>query len=213
MQNIFFDFDGTLMDTSEGVYNAFDYVCDHYGIERKGSDFYSRLIGPPLLVSFRDAFCFEEERCHEALRVFRDYYTPKGLYQVKVYDGVPELLKKLSCAGKRIFVATSKPEVFAKELLEKFDLLKYFDFVGGCDVEETRVIKKDIINYVLSENKITDKEDCIMIGDRKFDVLGASEAGIKTLGILWGFGSKEELLEAGAIDIAETPACVADKLL
>ena len=203
--HVLFDFDGTIMDTSEGIYNAFDYVCDHYGMERKGKDFYSRLIGPPLLDSFRTAFKFSPGQCEDALKVYREYYTPKGLYEVKVYDGIPLLLENLKRAGKILAVASSKPECFVNELLERFGLSGYFDFAGGSDLEETRVKKCDVIEYVLGNLGVKDKAVCVMAGDRKFDVQGALEAGISCIGVLWGFGSREELSAAGALFTVSTP--------
>lgn len=212
-KNILFDFDGTLMDTSRGVFNSFDHVCDSFGIERKGAAFYSRLIGPPLMDSFTNAFGFSEEDAKKAMLYYREYYTPKGIFEVEVYEGLPELLQKLKSAGKKLFVATSKPEVFARQLLEHFSLLDYFDFAGGSDLEETRVAKSDVIEYVLAQGGIKDKNDCLMIGDRKFDVEGAKACGLKTLGILWGFGSEEELLSSGAVALAKNPSQLGELLL
>ena len=206
---ILLDFDGTLMDTSEGIYKAFDHVCDHYGMERKGEAFYRRLIGPPLADSFTNAFGFPREKANEVIDVYREYYTPKGLYEVRVYDGLSEMLSCLRKAEKKIAVASSKPEKFIFELLDRFSLSEYFDFVGGSDMAETRVRKSDVIKYVLEGMGVEHKDECLMVGDRKFDVEGAIEAGVVPAGILWGFGSREELLEAGAAFVWETPEDVA----
>ena len=209
-ENIFFDFDGTICDTSDGVFNSFDYVCDYFGLPRLGLKIYKTLIGPPLIESFRGAFGFEEEKAKKAIEVYREYYTPKGLYEAHVYEGIPQLLSKLKEMNKKIFVASSKPELFVNQLLERFSLSKFFDFAGGSDMAETRVQKSEVIEYVLKETRITHKEKCILIGDRKYDVIGAKKAGIETIGALWGFGTREELESYGAIACASLPEDVLD---
>ena len=201
-----FDFDGTLFDTSEGVFNSFDYALKALGEELPGRDFYHRLIGPPLMESFGQIFGFGEEKARLAMKKYREYYTPHGVNELKVYDGVPELLDSLYKAGKKLYVATSKPERYVHELLPRFGLDRYFTFAGGADLEETRVKKAEIIAYVLESGGIADKSDCVMIGDRHYDVDGAKAAGLDCIGITWGFGTAEELLGAGAKAAFDTPA-------
>ncbi len=210
---ILFDFDGTLMDTSEGVYKSFDNVVAHYKLNIS-KDVYSTMIGPPLIESFSKTLKIPESEIQNAMAVYREYYSKQGMFEASVYDGVVELIKKLKASEKKVFVATSKPEIYAKQILEKKGILDLFDFVGGSDLEEkVRVEKVDIVKYVLKENKIKNKEKCILIGDRKFDIAGAHAAGIKCAGILWGFGSRKEFEEYSADFILETPNDVAKFIL
>lgn len=211
--HIFFDFDGTLMDTSEGIYESFDYALKKFGLEPLDHSEYDKMIGPPLVESFKTYFGFDEEKAQKGKDVYREYYTPIGLYQLKVYDGIPELLKKLYDGGKKLYVATSKPERFAKELLEKYNLSKYFTLIAGADIDETRVTKVEIINYALSVSGIEDKSSVLMVGDRLYDAKGAAQAGIDCQGILWGFGSHEELMEAGCIGTTKTPEELGNEIL
>lgn len=203
---ILFDFDGTLMDTSKGVFNSFDKVVAHYGLKVDRA-VYSTMIGPPLKESFSKTLKLPETEIQNAMQVYRNYYAEKGMFEAELYSGVVELIKNLRAAGKKIFVATSKPEVYASQILERKGILELFDFVGGSDLEEkSRVEKCDVVKYVLKSNGISDeKEKCILIGDRHYDVDGAHSAGIKCAGILWGFGTKEEFEECGADFIFESP--------
>ena len=203
---ILFDFDGTLMDTSKGVFNSFDKVVAHYGLKIDRA-VYSTMIGPPLKESFSKTLKLPENEIQNAMQVYRDYYAEKGMFEAELYSGVVELIKNLRAAEKKIFVATSKPEVYAKQILERKGILNLFDFVGGSDLEEkSRVEKCDVVKYVLKSNGISDeKEKCILIGDRHHDVDGAHSAGIKCAGILWGFGTKEEFENCGADFIFEFP--------
>ncbi len=212
-RHIFFDFDGTLFDTSEGVFNSFDHALKSFGMPLPGHDSYHKLIGPPLMVSFTQHFGFSEEKAREAMKKYREYYTPNGVNELKIYEGIPALLERLHNAGKKIYVATSKPEPYVHKLLPRFGIMQYFDFIGGADMEETRVKKVEIINYVLEGAKITDKEDCVMIGDSHFDADGASEAGIDCIGVTWGFGTPQELLSSGAKSLYNNPNSLGDALL
>lgn len=212
-EHIFFDFDGTLMDTSPGIYESFDYALKKFGLEPLGHSEYNKMIGPPLVESFKTYFGFDEEKAHKGKDVYREYYTPIGLYHLNVYDGIPELLKKLYDSGKKLYVATSKPERFAKELLDKYGLSKFFTIIAGADMEETRVTKVEIINYALSTGNINDKSKVLMVGDRLYDAKGAAQAGIDCQGILWGFGSHEELMDAGCIGTSKNPEDLAQEIL
>lgn len=205
---ILFDFDGTVFDTSPGVFNAFDYFLAKYNMEFPREK-YSLMIGPPLKESFVNILKFPPEEADEAMNVYREYYGTKGIFECDVYPGVIKLVEDLHKAGKKVFVATSKPEIYTNQILERKNMTGLFDFVGGSDLEEkTRVEKIDIIKYVLSSNGLDspDKFDKIlMVGDRKYDVIGAHAVGIKCCGILWGFGNRDEFRECGADFICETP--------
>ena len=203
--NLFFDFDGTIMDTSEGIFRSFDYALESFGMEKPGPEVYKTLIGPPLIDSFRNAFGFNEEKARLGVKRYREFYAPKGLYMVSVYEGLESSLSALAESGRNLYVATSKPEIFARELLDKHNLLKYFKMAGGSDTDEKRVKKQDIIRYVMEKCGIASGENCLMIGDRKYDAEGASKAGMDCLGVAWGFAEPGELTESGCIAVAETP--------
>lgn len=207
----FFDFDGTIFDTSEGVFNSLEKVCVHYGLKNTRDDF-SRMIGPPLSESFTRVFRLPESEIQNAIKVYRDYYSNEGMFQCSLYPGVIELIQSLKSRGRKVFIATSKPEIYTKQILEKKGLISFFDFVGGADFEEkVRCEKVDVINYVLSENRLSgQKEKCLMIGDRNYDIKGAHMAGLKATGVLWGFGSREEFEKAGAEFIFENPEEIQD---
>lgn len=213
-EHILFDFDGTLFDSSKGVFKSFAHVAEHYGV-KAGEELFATMIGPPLYESFNRCFHIPQEKIHEAIDVYREYYTQGGLYECTVYDGIPELIQELRRAGKKVYVATSKPEVYARKIIEHKGMTQLFDFIGGSDEEEkVRVNKIDVINYVLETNGLEDKkESVLMIGDRFYDVEGAHQAGIKCMGILWGFGSHEEFIKCGADYIEETPLGVKKSLV
>ncbi|MBO4404928.1 MAG: HAD hydrolase-like protein [Treponema sp.] len=208
-KHILFDFDGTLFDSSAGVFKSFDHVVSHYGLDIDKS-IYSRMIGPPLKESFVSCFHLPESEVPAAINVYREYYEEAGMYECTVYPGIEELLTKLRQLGFKTYVATSKPELYARQIIERKNMSRYFDFIGGSDLEEKyRVNKIDVISYVLETQKLSGKKDeVLMIGDRFYDVQGAHEAGIKCMGILWGFGTREEFKECGADYIEESTASV-----
>lgn len=203
--HILFDLDGTLTDPALGITNSVMYALKYFGIDETDRTLLYKFIGPPLLDSFRDFYGFDEEKSKLAMKKYREYYVPKGLYENKVYDGVENMLANLKSSGKKLYVATSKPEEYAVKILEHFNLLKYFEFCGGSDIEETRARKAEVIKYVLEKCGLSEKKDeCLMVGDRKHDVLGAKEAGLDCMGVLYGYGSRDELREAGAKYIVES---------
>ena len=208
---LLFDLDGTLTDSTEGIVR-----CLEYALERMGFDIpedTNKFLGPPLYRSFAEFCGMNEEQVNEAVRIFRERYSTVGLFENRVYEGVPEMLKRLRDGGKRIMIATSKPEVYAVRIFDRFGLSQFFEIVGGANINGTRNDKDEVIEYVLGQAGITDRSRVLMIGDRKQDVDGAHKTGLKCMGILWGFGSIEELTEAGADFIAETPEKAADMLL
>ena len=145
-----------------------------------------------------------EEDANRAVTYYREYFKPKGIFQNKMYSGVPELLQKLKADGKSVMLATSKPEVFAKDILAHFGIEQYFDFIAGATLDGTRSKKADVIAFALDSLCITEKEKCLMVGDRNQDINGAKLIGIDSLGVLFGYGSLEELQTAGATYIAQT---------
>lgn len=202
--NIFFDLDGTLTDSAEGIINSVEYALKGLGItEYRREELYG-FIGPPLHDSFSEFFGLSEEKCTEGVRLYREYFSVNGIYENRLYNGVRELLEKTKATGRTVVLATSKPQEFAEEILRHFDITKYFDFIAAAEMDGNRNRKEDVINYAL-EISGARREETVMVGDRKFDVLGAKAAGIASIGVLYGFGTEAELTEAGADHIAKTP--------
>lgn len=202
---ILFDLDGTLTDSRAGIVNSIVHALDHYGIQVEDRDTLRPFLGPPLVESFCKYFDFDKEQALEAVSYYREYFSVKGLFENQVYEGVEGLVKNLQDRGYKLFLATSKPEVFARQIMDHFGLSSYFAFIGGATLDEIRLKKADVIRYVLEENQITDMSEVVMIGDRNQDVWGAKQNGIDVIGVLYGYGSREELEEAGADAIAVFP--------
>ena len=200
---IFFDLDGTLTDSAPGIIHSVQYALKKYGIEAEENDLRS-FIGPPLVHSFQERFGFDHDKALEAVAYYREYFTAGGMFENSVYPGVEEMLQKLKEEGLMLAVATSKPEFFSKQILEHFALTRYFDFIGGAAMDETRTTKVEVLSYALRELQV-DPAKAVMIGDRENDMEAASLLGTESIGVLYGYGSKEELANAGAIVFAETP--------
>lgn len=204
MNYIFLDLDGTITDSAEGILNCFEYALNHFGIKVENKADLEQFIGPPLKRSFMEGFGFEEEKANEAVVKYRERFKTIGMYENEVYEGMEQALEYLKEAGKVLIVATSKPEHLAKQILAHFKLDGYFDDIcGSCD-DLNRNEKDEVIRYALEKHDITDLDDVLMVGDRKFDVIGAAKCGLKCMGVLYGFGDREELESAGAAYIAET---------
>ncbi len=210
---ILFDLDGTLTDSGLGITNCVKYALNEMGRAIPSDDELKRFIGPPLVVSFRDYCDMSEEQAREAVRLYRVRYSDVGLFENTVYDGIEQMLKSLSDAGFALAVATSKPEVFARRILEKFELAGFFSFIGGSGLDGTLDTKLEVIEYVLEKLKINDRSKAIMVGDRHYDIDGARAAGISSMGVLFGYGTRDELEEAGADLIAASPHDIADLLI
>ncbi len=200
---IFFDLDGTLTESHTGIINSICYSLDKLGVTGYDRADLYKFIGPPLTDCYKSVFGFSEEKALEALYLYREYYAETGMFQNKVYDGIPQLLDSLKNSGKQLFVATSKPEEMAKEILEHFNLSRYFNGIYGSTLDETRTDKTSVIGYALQEAEITELDKTVMVGDRKFDVIGAAKNGIECIGVLYGYGSREELNAAGAYRLAD----------
>lgn len=208
---LLFDLDGTLTDSAPGIMNCLRHALGIMGYDMPNEP--ERFLGPPLQDSFAKYCGMNEEQVAEAVRLFRERYRDKGLFENSVYEGVPEMLGRLKASGKRLMVATCKADIYAKRILERFGLAGYFEFVGGAELGGARSEKWEVIEYVLGSTGILDRSGVLMIGDRKHDVIGAKKCGISCMGILWGYGSEEELSAAGADYIAKTPSEAADMLL
>lgn len=197
---ILFDLDGTLTDPEEGITRSVQYALNHYGIQERDRKKLIPFIGPPLRESFMKFYGFSWEQAGEAVWVYREYFARQGIFENRVISGAKEMLNELKAAGRKLYVATSKPEIYARQILEHFQMDGAFSFIGGADMEETRVKKADVIRYVLHEAGIPDEEKgrTVMVGDREHDIEGAKENGISSVGVLVGYGSAQELEEAGA---------------
>lgn len=204
-QYVLFDLDGTLTDPGEGITNSVAYALKKYGIEVADRTSLYPFIGPPLHESFQKFYGFSEEESMQAVAYYREYYRDRGIYENEVYEGIPEVLQTLREQGKTLLLATSKPEAFAIQILEHFQLLPYFHVVAGATMDGSRVQKGDVIRYALEAGQISDLSQTVMVGDRRFDIEGAKENGFSAIGVLYGYGDFQELSEAGAKNIIEHP--------
>lgn len=201
---ILFDLDGTLTDSSPGIINSIIYALDKYGISLEDTAVLRKFLGPPLHESFK-AFCgFDENKAMEAVGFYREYFSTKGIFENEVYEGIASLLQSLSERGKRLILATSKPQLFTDKIMEHFDLTQYFECIAGSNMDGTRSKKADVISYALQQCDVTDKSKTVMIGDRAQDIIGAKSVGIDAIGVEYGYGDYEELNDAGANYIVKT---------
>ncbi|MBR4092476.1 MAG: HAD hydrolase-like protein [Oscillospiraceae bacterium] len=201
MKTILFDLDGTLTDSKEGILKSIQYALSCYGIEEDENNL-GMFLGPPAHLAFQEFYGFSEEKSFEITNVFRKRYSEKGIYENHIYDGIKELLEKFYNDCIKLCVATSKPQIYTEKILESFEIRKYFDIVVGSDLEGKFCDKSDIIAKVI-ELSGEDKNDCVMVGDRKYDIIGAKENGIKSIAVLYGYGNREEFVLSGADFIAE----------
>lgn len=208
---ILFDLDGTLTDSAQGIVNSVIYALERMGISYTDQESLHRFIGPPLQTSFRNFYGLSEGQTDEAVRLFREYFSSKGIYENTVYEGIPEMLESLCQAGMMLAVATSKPQVFAERILRRFDLAKYFAVISGADMTGTD--KSTVIRQALSRLGIEPSSRVLMVGDREHDVLGAKDVGIPCMGVLYGYGSEEEFRAVGADHIVRVPTEISDLII
>lgn len=199
---ILFDLDGTLTDSGEGIINCASLALVHFGLPVPTREKMRVFVGPPLDYSFRN-FGVPADRTDEAIAVYRSRYTTVGKFENFPYPGIPELLEKLKADGHRLFVATSKPEAMSVEILTKFGLSGYFEKICGATMDSSRSKKADVIAYLLAQTDVT--ENAVMVGDTAFDVAGAAVHHIPTIGVAWGYGLVQDMIDAGAAGIAHTP--------
>ena len=210
---IAFDLDGTLSDPSRGLIASFVYALKKMGVDYGEPESLKRFIGPPLYDEWQRVFGFTKEEAARALLIFREFYQVYGWWDNEIYDGVPKMLSDLKAAGKKIILATSKPEVFAIKILKMFDIAKYFDFIGGAATDKTRDKKAEVLEYSLNSIGITDRSGVILVGDRMYDAEGAGECGIDSMGVLYGHGTEEEIYSSGFTHYADTVADICAKLI
>lgn len=190
---ILFDLDGTLSDPVVGITKSVQYALEKMGIKEPDLNKLACFIGPPLHVGFAEYYDFDKEETQKAIALFRERFKEKGMFENELYPNIPALLQLLKKKQFILIVATSKPTVFAKQILKYFQIDHYFDFVVGSNLDGTRADKTEIIEYIINKYKEYPRKDFTMIGDRKHDIIGANNTGIKSIGVTYGYGSIEEL--------------------
>ena len=202
---ILFDLDGTLTDPAEGITKAVEAALNHYGITVADRAALHKFIGPPLDESFPEFYGFDAARTAEATEVFRAYFDRQGWRENIPYPGVEDMLRDLRAAGKRLLVATSKPEVFALRIMEHFGLAQYFDHICGAPMDNQEGAKKAaVIRDALRRSGVEDLRTAVMVGDRRHDIDGARQAGLEAVGVLWGYGDLQELEASHPVHIVES---------
>ena len=194
---LLFDLDGTLTDPFEGITRSVEYALNAFGIEVEDRRVLAPFIGPPLVESLTERYGFTMEDAVAAVAKYREYFAVKGLYENELFEGIPELLSDCRKVGYKISMATSKPTHYAKIIAEHFDIARYFDAIHGSSLDGTRITKSSVVAEAVAEEHL-DPTRALMIGDRRHDVEGAGEHGIRTVGVLYGYGSREEHEAAGA---------------
>ena len=214
VKTLLFDLDGTLVDTGEGILASIAHALAKLGDSDKiDANGMRKFIGPPLKPAFMEYCGYDEERALLAVRLFREHYAEIGKSLCTPYPGMHEALAALSAAGCRLFVATSKPTVFAREILSRWKMDHFFADIVGSNLDNTRSKKHEVIEYILDTHGITDKENTVMIGDKAQDLIGARQCGLPALGVTYGFGSVEELSGEPHLALVASPAALADYFL
>ena len=200
---IFFDLDGTLTDSQKGIVNCIKYALESFGINETDESKFQKFLGPPLINSFQKFCGFSKEQAQAALNKYRERFSTIGLFENRVYDGVPEMLQELVNGGHRLVLATSKPLVYAERIMVKYGLRPYFKLLCGAELDGTRDEKAEVIEYAI-EKLGCPRDQIIMVGDRENDILGAKKCGIACCGVRYGYAAPGELEAAGADYIADT---------
>lgn len=201
---VLFDFDGTVFDSAEGITKSVQYALEKMGIEADRNDLMC-FAGPPLDEMFALRYNMSPEQAHKAVEFYRERYTPVGWEECTPFPGMHELMEKLHAKGIKLAVATSKPRHFAQKILEKYDMQDNFDLVCGSELDGTRGQKWEVIEYALSQFGIS-PDEAIMVGDRKYDVIGAKKCGVECIGVRFGYAEPDELEREGAVYVAEDAA-------
>jgi len=205
-QYILFDLDGTLTDPKEGITRCVQYALKHFGIDEPDPNALTHFIGPPLVQSFREFYGFDEQKAKQAVEKYRERFNTIGIFENGAFEGVHEMLDALKKHGKVVALATSKPEVHALRILEKYQLIAFFDCIVGSELDGTRSEKAEVILEVFRRLKLSpeQQQQALMVGDRKFDILGAKACGIHSVGVRFGYAEENELEQAGADYIVDT---------
>lgn len=207
-----FDLDGTLTDSKIGITKSVQYALSRLGIKEPHLDNLTPFIGPPLLNSFRQIYHFSPTQAQQAVEYYREYFTKSGMYENLIYEGIPWLLQAINGQSKKLVVATSKPTVFAEEIIRYFGIEQFFEHVIGSNLDGTRSNKDEIIQHAIGYYSDLPKTDFVMVGDREHDIIGANANGIDSIGVLYGYGSRDELTKARATYVADAVQEVFDIL-
>ena len=198
---VLFDLDGTLTESGPGIMRSLAVAFDSIGAPQLDQATMLRFVGPPLLQSFRDVAGLDEPTSLAALRAYRQYFVEHGMFENSVYPGITDLLQALHNSGRRLAVATSKPLIYARQIIEHFGLAEYFLAICGPELDGVGAVKTLVVADAMTALKVAAGDDVVLVGDRSHDVTGAHANGIGCIGVLWGYGSREELAAADAIAI------------
>lgn len=213
MKTVLFDLDGTLINSKLGITKCTQYALEFFGITEPDADKLECFIGPPLIESFQKYYGFSPDKAKEAVAKYRERYHSVGIYECELYPDVEETLQRLKTAGYRIAMASSKPEVSCKQIMEHFGLSGYFDEIVGATLDGRIDSKISVLREVLRRLATRNLSELCLVGDTRFDALGAKEAGIDCVGVTYGFGSRRELLESGVIEVCNSMKEVGDYLV
>lgn len=210
---ILFDLDGTLTDSGTGIINSVQYALKMMGINEADREKLKRFIGPPLTESFEEMYRMSPNEAWQAVEFYREYFKVKGMFENIVYPGITDLLRKLTEEGRKLWVATSKPTVFSKQIISHFHLDQFFQEIVGSELDGSRMAKKEVIAEILKEYPEIDPSRTVMVGDRKHDVIGARDNHLDSIGVVYGYGTEEELKLSGASQIVTSVPHLAEVLL
>lgn len=212
-QYLLFDLDGTLTDPFEGITKSVRYALNAFGIVDEPLEKLKKFIGPPLKESFMEFYGFSEEDATKAVEKYRERFSVTGIFENRLYDGIPEMLQNLKASGYVLAIASSKPTVFVEQILEHFHIKNDFDNVTGSFLDGRRTKKSEVIEAVVADLGISDRGKALMIGDRYHDVEGAKEAGMDCVGVAFGYGGRQELEAAGAVAVVDSVEALREWLL
>ena len=211
---ILFDLDGTLTESAPGIVRSIQYALRSLGVEGYTEEELEAFVGPPLVPSFINIVGLSQEEAEKALELFRERFSTIGKFENDVFDGIPDLLSNLRKAGAVLGVATSKPEQFVHEILDHFDLTKYFTYIVGATMDEKRTDKADVIAEALRQGGYEEhKDEVIMVGDTQYDIIGAKKNGVSAIGVSYGYGVVHEMRDAGADEIVHSVKALEEMLL
>lgn len=203
--SIAFDLDGTLVDPKEGIVSCLEYALERLEIDSPDQDELAKHIGPPLPVTFATLLKTDDpELIKKAVSIYRERFAVSGIFENSVYPGIPEMLDALRASGLALYVATSKPTNYARKIMTQCGIASSFKQIYGSEMDGTRADKRELLKHLLKHEKLK-PEQLVAVGDRKHDIAGAHELGVRAVGVLWGYGSFEELDEAGADLYVRTP--------
>lgn len=209
---IIFDLDGTLSNSGEGITKSAQYALSKFGIKEETDDL-MHFVGPPLKEEFKNFYNFSDEDATKAVEYYRERYKPIGIYETSLYKGADNMLKRLKDAGKYLAIATSKPQTMAEEVLKYLGIYDFFNKVMGADLIGPRQSKQSVLEALFEEIENKDRSEYIMIGDTKFDIIGANIMKIDSLGVSYGYGDKNEMINLGALKVVDSTKEIADFLL